>query len=648
MRAEPAPERRVQQMGRRMMRPEPGAPRRVHPHLQQIPERDRAGLNRAQVNDQIARVLLGIGDFDRRPAAALQHSAIADLAARLGVERGLVDDDRNLAPRLRALRLPAPGNQPDHLRTGRQRGVAEELGGADALAEVEPERRLRGVARSGPALAGLLPLALHRRVEPGGIDRAALAAQHILGQVERKTVGVVKTERDVARQPLGRAETGGLVGEQLEAAVEHFLEPRFLVPQGLGDQRLGALELGESAPHLRHQGRHELPHQGLSRPHDVGVPHRPAHDAPQHIAAALVRRQHPVGDQEARRAHMVGDHPVGDPVLAIGVGARALGRGLDQRPQHVGRIVVVRALQEGRDPLQPHPGIDARPGQRDPLAGAGLVELHEDEVPDLDEPVAVLVRAARRPARDMVAMVVEDLRARPARPGLAHRPEIVAGGDPENPLLAEAGDLAPQIERLVVVDEDGDQQPVLGHRELARDQRPGEVDRGLLEVVAEGEIAQHLEERLMARGVADILKIVVLAAGAHAFLRGHRAGVVPRLHPGEDVLELHHAGIDEQQGRIVLRHQRRRGDHRMPVGGKVVQERAAQIVGAEHDRRRHPPLPGRPHGAAGRPVPGLSIAPEKVCPARRGGRGAPGSVGSAADSPTVARPSIRRWRAYSG
>ncbi len=54
----------------------------------------------------------------------------------------------------------------------------------------------------------------------------------------------------------------------------------------------------------------------------------------------------------------------------------------------------------------------------------------------------------------------------------------------------------------------------------------------------------------MARGIADIVQVVVLAAGADALLRGRgaraRAGL---LDAGEDVLERHHAGIDEQQRR---------------------------------------------------------------------------------------------------
>ncbi len=48
--------------------------------------------------------------------------------------------------------------------------------------------------------------------------------------------------------------------------------------------------------------------------------HGAAHDPAQHVAAALVARQHAVGDQEGRGAQVVGDHPVGG--LVAGSGAR--------------------------------------------------------------------------------------------------------------------------------------------------------------------------------------------------------------------------------------------------------------------------------------------------------------------------------------
>jgi hypothetical protein len=53
----------------------------------------------------------------------------------------------------------------------------------------------------------------------------------------------------------------------------------------------------------------------------------------------------------------------------------------------------------------------------------------------------------------------------------------------------------------------------------------------VLEVVAEGEVAEHLEEGVVPGGVADIVEVVVLAAGAHAFLAGGGAHVVAVLEP---------------------------------------------------------------------------------------------------------------------
>jgi hypothetical protein len=153
--------------------------------------------------------------------------------------------------------------------------------------------------------------------------------------------------------------------------------------------------------------------------------HRPAHDPAQHIAAALVRGQHAVGDEEAGRAQMVGDDPVRDLVRAIRLGAARLGGAEDQGAHEVGVVIVMLALQHRRDALEAHPGVDRRARQVDPLLGRHLLVLHEDEVPDLDEAVAVLIGAARGPAGDARPMIEEDLRARSAGAGIAHRPEIV-------------------------------------------------------------------------------------------------------------------------------------------------------------------------------------------------------------------------------
>ena len=111
--------------------------------------------------------------------------------------------------------------------------------------------------------------------------------------------------------------------------------------------------------------------------------------------------------------------------------------GADECAEKIDVVIVVHALQDGGDALEPHAGVDRWARQVDPLAARQRLELHEHEIPDLDEAVAVRVGRAGRAARDMVAVIVENLRARPTGAGVAHRPEIVACRDADDPLLGE-------------------------------------------------------------------------------------------------------------------------------------------------------------------------------------------------------------------
>src|SRR5215475_13806625 len=106
-------------------------------------------------------------------------------------------------------------------------------------------------------------------------------------------------------------------------------------------------------------------------------------------------------------------------------------------------------LQHCGNALKSQAGVDRRTRQRHALAARELLELHENQVPDLDKTVALGVRAAGRTASDGRAMVVEDFRAWPAGAGIAHRPEIVRTHDPDDLLVGEARNFAPQHSRLV-------------------------------------------------------------------------------------------------------------------------------------------------------------------------------------------------------
>jgi len=130
--------------------------------------------------------------------------------------------------------------------------------------------------------------------------------------------------------------------------------------------------------------------------------------------------------------------------------------------------------------------------------------------------------------------------------------------------------------------EDAEPEPLHFQAPDVDDEIPGEPDRVFLEVIAEGEVAEHLEERVMARGAADVFEVIVLAAGAHALLRGRSAVVVARLAPEKDVLELIHPGVREEERRVARRHERRAGHAAVTVLLKVLEKLFADLIGGQH------------------------------------------------------------------
>src|SRR5262249_33836996 len=132
---------------------------------------------------------------------------------------------------------------------------------------------------------------------------------------------------------------------------------------------------------------------------------------------------------------MVGDDPVRRDSLLLGsMPKRGRGR-LDQIAEEIGLEHAVYALEDGGHALQSHAGVDRGTRQRLALLLRHLLELHEHEIPELEEAVAILLRAARRSAPDVLAAVDEDFGARTARAGIAHRPEIVRGRDADDAVL---------------------------------------------------------------------------------------------------------------------------------------------------------------------------------------------------------------------
>ena len=207
-----------------------------------------------------------------------------------------------------------------------------------------------------------------------------------------------------------------------------------------------------------------------------------------------------------------------------------------------------------------------------------LVVLHEDQVPELHEPVAVRVVERAAVGAERRAAVDVDLGARAARAGVAHLPEVVLVAEALDAIHRHADLLVPHGLGFVVALVDGDPQAVAVEAEPLGDELPAPRDGVGLEVVAEAEVAEHLEEHEVALGAADIVEVVVLAAGAGALLAGDGAGERRRLVADEVRLERHHAGHREQH-RGVVRDEACRRHHRVALRREEVGEGGAELVG---------------------------------------------------------------------
>ena len=518
------------------------------------------------------------GRGDDRPA-------VADLAAALRIERRPVEHDLSVLALLEDGHLRQPADDEldaalpvDHL-------VAEELGrvvtGGDAGQRLGVRRQLAtGAAR----LLGPPPLDAHVLLELGRIDGQALLGGELGGEVEREPVGVVQLEDHLAGE-LGLAPPlrgGDLVLQAGQPPAQRVVEAGLLAGDDPLDQVRAAGHLGvvgtvEVDGHARQLGEQRPVDAEQPRPAD-----RPADEPAQHVAPTLVGGKDAVGDEQSHRPGVVGQHPqahVGRGALAVG-GTRDLLGGLQDRREQVGLERGRDVLEDGGDPLQARRRVDARFGEvADDLAPVVLEVLHEDEVPDLEVPLGVDIAGALIRRAEGLPPVVEQLRARPARAGDAHRPEVVAperasrqpegpGGDPD--------DLRPDLGGFLVRLVDRGPQTAGLQQELLGDELPGPPARVLLEVVPEGEVAEHLEEGQVAGRPADVLQV----DGAEALLHRGRPAVGGRLLPEEVGLERHHAGVGEEQGRVIG-DQGGRGHDGVAALGEEVEEDLAD-AGAVH------------------------------------------------------------------
>ncbi len=84
----------------------------------------------------------------------------------------------------------------------------------------------------------------------------------------------------------------------------------------------------------------------------------------------------------------------------------------------------------------------------------------------------------------------------------------------------------------------------------------------------------------MTRGVADVFKIVVFSARAHAALRRGRPCVITFVLTEEHIFKLVHPGVSKQQRWIVIRYEGAAGYNLMSLAMKKVEKRLTDLSSA--------------------------------------------------------------------
>ena len=296
-------------------------------------------------------------------------------------------------------------------------------------------------------------------------------------------------------------------------------------------------------------------------PQFIAVTHGAADDAAQHITAPFVAGQHAVGNQKCAGADVIGNHFQAGRVLIAGHAGFA-GGGLQQVGKQINFVVAVHMLQHGRNTLQAHASVHAGLGQGVHAATLVAVKLHKYAVPDFDKAVAVFFSTAWRPAPDVLAVVVKYFRARAARAGIAHLPEVVGSvalafvvANADDSVGRQADFIQPDVVGFFVFGIHGGQELVFGQvQPLRRGEKfPRKQQSIAFEIIAKAEIAQHFKKSVVAGGIAHVFQVIVFATGAHAFLAGGGAVIRALIKTEKHVFKLVHARIGKQQGFVVLR-----------------------------------------------------------------------------------------------
>ena len=568
-------QRLLQQMGRGVGTHDGLAALHVNGSDHDVVHLDGTGDHPAVMQILAALVLLDVGHHETAVAHE-DHAVVGDLTAHFGVEGGLVQNNDALF---------AAGNGAGDLIAhahSQNLGVAVILGVADkgggGVVQPQVDACPGQIAQRLPGFPGANLLLLHQLGKCRLVQGHILVSHHFQGQVNGEAVGIVQFEGVGAGEL--RLSLGLMlcqhIGENRHAAVDGTGKVLLLHLYHLGDIVAALPQIGIVNLVFLHHGLHDLIEEGVVDAQKLAVAGCPPQQTAQDVAAAFVAGKHAVGDHESGSADMVGDDPqryVHLHALAVSC-AGQLGDLVGDVHDGIHIEQGVHVLTDHRQTLQAHAGVDVLLGQLGIVAVAVVVELGEDVVPDLHVAVTVAADgAAGFAAAVLLATVVVNFRAGAAGAGTM-LPEVVLLAEAEDTLGGDAHFLVPDLKGFIVVFVDGGVQPVLVQTDHLGQELPAPCNGLVLEVIAEGEVAQHLKIGAVAGGLADILDV----AGADALLAGADP-VTGRLHLTLEIgLHGRHAGIDEQQRRIILGDQRKAGQAQVTLAFKERKEHFAQFI----------------------------------------------------------------------
>src|SRR6266508_979888 len=172
-------------------------------------------------------------------------------------------------------------------------------------------------------------------------------------------------------------------------------------------------------------------------------------------------------------------------------------------------------------------GVDVLLREGRQLAVDVELELHEDEIPELQEALAARAArlAVRLPAAVLLAPVVVHLGVGTAWARTTDGPEVLCARQEDN-ALGGLPDLHPVVvsnrvfaePELRIACEDTHPETLRVDLQMVEDELPRKIDRSFLEVLPEREVAEHLEEGQVRAVEADLVDVL----RPEAFLDGRQ------------------------------------------------------------------------------------------------------------------------------